>query len=185
MTVNLIAPGSLYGDRISQLDLRLAKVLKHGRSRTAFGVEVYNVLNANAVVTYNNTFVPRQTMAAAAHRRDAAAAEDSPLNSTGEHCECHNGRGGSRVGAWNWANPSRACAIRARARRARAGRAQAGARLYSTRRDSEFSRWPESALPRMLDVGLERNVDYYSEFIDVSRFPDRCLRSGLPRFPCR
>jgi hypothetical protein len=58
VTVNLIAPGSLYGDRISQLDLRLAKVLKHHRSRTSVGVEVYNVLNANGVVTYNNTFVP-------------------------------------------------------------------------------------------------------------------------------
>jgi hypothetical protein len=58
VTVNLIVPGSLYGDRITQFDLRLAKVLKHGRSRTAVGVELYNVLNAHAVLTYNNTFVP-------------------------------------------------------------------------------------------------------------------------------
>lgn len=58
VAVNLIAPGSLYGDRITQFDLRLAKVLKHGRSRTVVGVELYNVLNTNAVLTYNNTFVP-------------------------------------------------------------------------------------------------------------------------------
>jgi signal transduction histidine kinase len=44
--------------------------------------------------------------------------------------------------------------------------------LYSTRRDSEFSMAGESALPRILDVGLARNVDYYSEFIDLSRFPE-------------
>jgi hypothetical protein len=58
VTVNLIAPGSLYGDRIHQLDLRLAKTLTHGRSRTVVGVEVYNVLNASTVSSYNNTFVP-------------------------------------------------------------------------------------------------------------------------------
>ena len=59
VTVNLVAPGSLYGDRVNQLDLRLAKVLTYGRSRTVVGVDIYNVLNSNAVLTYNNTFVPR------------------------------------------------------------------------------------------------------------------------------
>jgi signal transduction histidine kinase len=44
--------------------------------------------------------------------------------------------------------------------------------LYSTRRDSEFSMTGESALPRMLDAGLGMNLDYHSEFIDISRFPD-------------
>jgi hypothetical protein len=58
VTVNLITPGSLYGARINQLDLRLAKMLKHGRSRMVLGVDLYNVLNGNVVVTYNNTFVP-------------------------------------------------------------------------------------------------------------------------------
>ena len=58
VTVNLVAPGSLYGDRINQLDLRLAKVFRYGRSRTRVGVDIYNVLNSSAVLTYNNTFVP-------------------------------------------------------------------------------------------------------------------------------
>ncbi len=58
VTVNLIAPGSLYGDRINQLDLRLAKILRYRRSRTVVGVDIYNVLNSNGVLTYNNTFVP-------------------------------------------------------------------------------------------------------------------------------
>ena len=34
VTVNLLAPGTMYGDRINQLDFRVAKILKHGRSRT-------------------------------------------------------------------------------------------------------------------------------------------------------
>jgi hypothetical protein len=58
VTVNLIEPGSLYGDRINLIDLRFAKVLSPGRGRFSFGVDIYNVLNSNAVLTYNNTFVP-------------------------------------------------------------------------------------------------------------------------------
>jgi hypothetical protein len=58
VTVNLIAPGLMYGDRIDQFDLRLEKVLKHGRSRTIVGFELHNVLNANAVLSYNSAFVP-------------------------------------------------------------------------------------------------------------------------------
>jgi len=58
VTVNLVAPGSLYGDRINQLDLRLAKVFDSGRYRTVVGADIYNALNSNAVLTYNNTFVP-------------------------------------------------------------------------------------------------------------------------------
>ena len=58
VTVNLVAPGSLYGDRINQLDLRVAKVFRHHRTQTVVGMDIYNVLNSNAVLTYNNSFVP-------------------------------------------------------------------------------------------------------------------------------
>jgi signal transduction histidine kinase len=54
--------------------------------------------------------------------------------------------------------------------------------LYSTRRDAQFSVVGESELPRMLDVGLGRNLDYYAEFIDVTRFPDRAYRQGFRDF---
>ena len=58
VTVNLVAPGSLYGNRINQLDLRVAKTLKYGRTRTQLAVDVYNALNSSAILTYNNAFVP-------------------------------------------------------------------------------------------------------------------------------
>lgn len=58
VTVNLIPPGSLRGDRIHQLDLRVAKALRYGGSRAVVGLDIYNVLNSNVVLTYNNTFVP-------------------------------------------------------------------------------------------------------------------------------
>ena len=56
-TVNLITPGTLYGDRVNELDLRLAKNIRVGRVRTNVGVDIYNVFNSAAVLSYNQTFV--------------------------------------------------------------------------------------------------------------------------------
>ena len=61
VTVNLVRPGTMYGDRVNQLDFRASKFLTIGRSRTRLGVEIYNVLNSSAVLTYNSTFVPGGT----------------------------------------------------------------------------------------------------------------------------
>jgi hypothetical protein len=58
VTINLVEPGSMYGDRLNQLDFRAAKILRFGRSRTTVGVDLYNVLNSSAILTYNNVFVP-------------------------------------------------------------------------------------------------------------------------------
>jgi hypothetical protein len=54
-------PGTLYGDRINQLDVRAAKLSRWAGFRTTVGVDVYNALNSNAVLSYNNTFVPGGT----------------------------------------------------------------------------------------------------------------------------
>src|SRR5262245_46980501 len=54
--------------------------------------------------------------------------------------------------------------------------------LYSTRRDAEFSVVGENELPKILDLGLARNLDYYSEFIDVARFPDPSYRVAIGDF---
>jgi hypothetical protein len=61
VTVNLLEPGELYGDRIGQLDLRVAKILRYGRTRTTVGLDIYNALNASTVLVYNSTFVPGGT----------------------------------------------------------------------------------------------------------------------------
>jgi hypothetical protein len=55
-TVNLVRPGALYGERLNQLDLRVGKLLRVGRARTSVGVDVFNVLNANTVLTENSNF---------------------------------------------------------------------------------------------------------------------------------
>ncbi len=61
VTVNLVAPGTMYGDRINQFDMRIAKALKLGRSRTQIALDIYNAFNSSAVLTYNSTFVPGGT----------------------------------------------------------------------------------------------------------------------------
>jgi hypothetical protein len=58
VTVNLIQPGTMYGDRINQLDFRVAKTLPLGRTRSTIGLDIYNALNSSAILTYNNAFVP-------------------------------------------------------------------------------------------------------------------------------
>jgi hypothetical protein len=61
VTVNLLAPGTMYGDRINQLDVRVAKTVKYARTQTMFAVEMYNALNSSAVLAYNASFVPGGT----------------------------------------------------------------------------------------------------------------------------
>ena len=58
VTVNLIAPGTVYGARINQLDLRATKILKFSNKRLLIGADLYNSLNSGAVQTYNQSFTP-------------------------------------------------------------------------------------------------------------------------------
>jgi hypothetical protein len=61
VVVNLVEPGTMYGDRINQLDFRVAQILKYRRTRTMFALDVYNALNSSAVLAYNTSFVPGGT----------------------------------------------------------------------------------------------------------------------------
>ncbi len=56
--VNLLAPGELYGDRIRQWDLSLKKIFRFGGQRLTAGVDMYNLLNNNVTLLFNQTFVP-------------------------------------------------------------------------------------------------------------------------------
>lgn len=58
VTINVIEPGTLYADRVNVNDLRVAKVIRVGRTRTNVGLDVYNVPNSDAILSYNNTFTP-------------------------------------------------------------------------------------------------------------------------------
>jgi hypothetical protein len=56
VTVNLIPRGSLYGARVNNIDLRIAKILRFRRTRMQFGADVYNLLNTDVVTLSNNGY---------------------------------------------------------------------------------------------------------------------------------
>ena len=56
VTVNIVKPGTMYGERLNQVDLRLAKILRFGMRRTSLNLDLYNALNGNAVLQQSNTF---------------------------------------------------------------------------------------------------------------------------------
>jgi hypothetical protein len=53
ITVNVLEPNTLYGDRIDQLDFRIAKILRFGRTRTNVALDLVNALNSHDVLSYN------------------------------------------------------------------------------------------------------------------------------------
>jgi len=61
VTVNMVFPGTLYGDRINELDLRVAKVFRFGATKAKVQVDFYNLTNASPVLTYNQTYSPAST----------------------------------------------------------------------------------------------------------------------------
>ena len=61
VTVNLIAPNTIFADRRNNIDFRIAKIVRYGRTRTQFGVDVYNLTNTDVVTSYNESFVPGGT----------------------------------------------------------------------------------------------------------------------------
>jgi hypothetical protein len=60
VSVNLVEPGTLYGERSNQLDFRVGKVLRFGSLRSTFSFDLYNALNANTVLTLNPSFATWQ-----------------------------------------------------------------------------------------------------------------------------
>jgi hypothetical protein len=55
-TVNLVEPAQVYGERVTQVDTRFAKVLRFGQSRLDIGVDLYNLFNSNDPAGYEQTY---------------------------------------------------------------------------------------------------------------------------------
>jgi hypothetical protein len=58
VTVDLIAPGTVYGPRTNELDMNLKKNFKFGRMRLSPGVDVFNLLNRSDVIAINTRYGP-------------------------------------------------------------------------------------------------------------------------------
>jgi hypothetical protein len=57
ITVNLIPNATLYSDRRNNIDFRVAKILRFGRTRTQVGIDIYNVMNSDTITAYNAAYV--------------------------------------------------------------------------------------------------------------------------------
>ena len=55
-TVNVLAPGQLYQPTVRTMDMRFAKVLSFGRTKTNIGIDLFNLFNSNTGTAYNGTF---------------------------------------------------------------------------------------------------------------------------------
>jgi hypothetical protein len=54
--VEIVPPGTLYGPRVTQVDVRLSKVLPLGRTRLQANFDLFNILNSNAVLQQQNVY---------------------------------------------------------------------------------------------------------------------------------
>jgi signal transduction histidine kinase len=54
--------------------------------------------------------------------------------------------------------------------------------LYSARRDAQLATLGDRDLPRLIQEGLDEDLDYYSEYLDLGRFPDPEYRTGFRDF---
>jgi len=57
-TVNMVEPGTEYGDRLNQFDFRVGKILRFGSARATVSLDLYNAFNASTVLSQNNNYVP-------------------------------------------------------------------------------------------------------------------------------
>ena len=58
VVVNLLEPGQMRSPRVNILDFRIGKVFRQGRNRALVAVDLYNALNLDTVLVYNQTYVP-------------------------------------------------------------------------------------------------------------------------------
>ena len=56
VSVPLIEPYSLYEDRITQLDVRVAKAIRVGRARLQGLLDIYNIFNGSSILAINTTY---------------------------------------------------------------------------------------------------------------------------------
>jgi hypothetical protein len=56
--VPLIAPGTMYDERLYQLDFRVSKIFRFGQHRVQANVDIYNAGNASSILSNNLTYGP-------------------------------------------------------------------------------------------------------------------------------
>jgi len=53
---NLLLPGQMYTPRLTYFDIRIAKLLRFGGTRTQVGFDLYNLFNSNTATALNTNY---------------------------------------------------------------------------------------------------------------------------------
>jgi hypothetical protein len=61
--INVLLSNEIFGERIMLFDIKLAKNLRFGGRRLTIGVDVFNVLNSDAITGYNNNYILPENLA--------------------------------------------------------------------------------------------------------------------------
>ena len=56
VTINMVEPGTMFGERLNQIDLRFGKVLRFGRTRTALNLDLYNAFNKDTILGLSSQY---------------------------------------------------------------------------------------------------------------------------------
>jgi hypothetical protein len=55
---SLLLPGQIYGERVNNLDMRFAKIIRIKGTKANVGVDIYNLTNDNTPTTFEATYDP-------------------------------------------------------------------------------------------------------------------------------
>ena len=59
-TVNIVEPGTMYGEQTNLVDLRFSKILRLSKYRTSLSLDLANAFNSSGVTSLNNNFAAWQ-----------------------------------------------------------------------------------------------------------------------------
>jgi hypothetical protein len=85
ITVDLLKPGQIRGERVNQIDFRVGKRLRYGRMRSTVSVDMYNLLNPDTVLGNSSTFIPGITTGLSAWNRPTSVMTPRTVKITLQH----------------------------------------------------------------------------------------------------
>ena len=53
ITLDIVPPGSVFEDRIKEVNLRVGKIVRFARRSVAFNLDLYNLTNSDAATAWN------------------------------------------------------------------------------------------------------------------------------------
>jgi hypothetical protein len=58
--INMVEPGTMFGERLNQVDFRFGKVLRFGRTRTSLSLDLFNAFNRDTILGLSSNYATWQ-----------------------------------------------------------------------------------------------------------------------------